>query len=270
MKEYDGLPNQMRWPLVSRPGYAPSPVAHKQNIIAMVGGPGQGVIAFRQDDGRIVWRAGEFSDVAPASPFLITIDGQEQLIVMSGDGMHGLDPNDGKPLWNHLFRTNWGIHASTPVWTPSDRLLFASSSYDNGARVVELVRSEGRTEPKELWFTNRMRVHFSNVLRLGDYYYGSSGDFGPAILTAIHARTGEIAWRDRTFAKASFLYADDKVILLDEDGNLALVTLSERGLSVLAKAQVATAVSWTVPTLVNKTLYLRDRVNITALDLGAR
>jgi len=101
-------------------------------------------------------------------------------------------------------------------------------------------------------------------------YFGSSGDFGPAFLTAIHARTGEIAWQDRTFAKASFLNLGGKAILLDEDGVLALVTLSADGLTVLAKAQVARAVSWTVPTLVGTTLYVRDRVNIMALDLGAR
>ena len=268
VKEYQAPPNQMRWAVP--PGYAPSPIAHKNNIIAMVGGPGQGVMAFRQDDGRVVWKSGEFTDIVPASPLLVTLDGEEQLVVTSGDGAHGFDPNDGKPLWSHGFPTQSGVNITTPIWSPEDRLLFLSAAYDGGTRVLQLVRSGGRTEVKELWFNNRMRVHFGNTLRLGDYFYGSSGDFGPAFLTAINARTGEIAWQDRTFSKASFLNADGKVILLDEDGTLALVTLSADGLEVLARAQVATATSWTVPTLVNGTLYVRDRVNIMALDVAAK
>ncbi len=39
-------------------------------------------------------------------------------------------------------------------------------------------------------------------------------------------RTGNIVWQDRSFPKVNFVYADGKLILLDEDGVLALVTLS--------------------------------------------
>jgi len=268
VKEYDAPPNQMRYAV--KPGYSPSPIAYKDTVIAMVGGPGQGVVAFRQEDGRIAWRSGEFSDIAPASPLLITLDGQEQLIASSGDGVHGFDPSTGKQLWEFLFPTKSGVNISTPVWCPDDRLLFLSAAYDGGTRVLQLAKSGNRTEAKELWFSNKMRVHFGNALRIGDYFYGSSGDFGPSFLTAIHARTGEIAWQDRGFSKVNFLSADGKVILLDEDGNLGLVTLSAEGIKVLARAPVAKATSWTVPTLIGQTLYLRDRVNIMAFDVGAR
>jgi hypothetical protein len=114
-----------------------------------------------------------------------------------------------------------------------------------------------------------MRVHFGNVLRIGDYFFGSSGDFGPSFLTAVNARTGQTAWQDRSFSKVSFVRAGDKVILLDEDGNLGLVTMSAEGLKILSRAQVSQAVSWTVPTLIGTTLYVRDRVNVMALDVGA-
>ena len=64
-----------------------------------------------------------------------------------------------------------------------------------------------------------MRVHIGTVIRLGDYVYASSGDFGPAFLTAVDLKTGKIAWQDRTFSRAQLLYADGKLIILDEDGN---------------------------------------------------
>jgi outer membrane protein assembly factor BamB len=268
VKEYGALPNQMRWAPVMA-GYAPSPLVYKDTVIAMVGAPDHGVMAFRQDDGRVVWSSRGFpDDITASSPLLVTLGGQEQLVVTSGDAVHGLNPADGAFLWTFPFPTKYGANMSTPVWSPQDGLLFLSAAYDGRSRVVELRRRDGRTEAKELWSNNKMRVHFSNVIRIGDHYYGSSGDFGPSFVTAIHARTGEVALQDRRFAKASFVRADGKVILLDEDGTLALVTLSPDTLTVLAQAEVASGVSWTVPTLVGRTVYLRDRLNIMALDLG--
>jgi len=267
VKEYDALPNQMRWAV--KPGYSTSPITYKDMVIAAVGGPDHGVMAFKQGDGRVVWSAGKFSDIAPASPLIITLDGEEQLVITSGDGVHGFDPNTGKPLWEHLFPTRAGVNISSPVWCPEDKLLFVSCAYDGGSHVIQLARAAGHTEAKELWFSNKMRVHFGNVLRIGDFFFGSSGDFGPSFLTAINAKTGQIAWQDRSFSKVSFVAADGKVILLDEDGNLGLVTMLAEGLKILARAPVATATSWTVPTLIGTTLYMRDRVNVTALDVGA-
>jgi outer membrane protein assembly factor BamB len=268
VKEYNALPNQMRWAV--KPGYSTSPIAYTDLVIASVGAPEHGVMAFRQDDGRVVWSAGKYSDIAPASPQIITLDGEEQLVVTSGDGVHAYDPKTGKPIWEHLVATRSGVNISSPVWCPDDRLLFVSCAYDGGSRVLQLTRSNGRTEAKELWFSNKMRVHFGNVLRIGDNFVGSSGDFGPSFLTAINARTGQVAWQDRSFSKASFVAADGKVILLDEDGNLGLVTMSPDGLKVLSRAPVTSATSWTVPTLIGTTLYLRDRVNILALGVGSQ
>jgi len=113
-----------------------------------------------------------------------------------------------------------------------------------------------------------MRVHKDNAIRIGDYIYGSSGDFGPAFFTAVEAKTGTILWQDRSFAKASFLYADGKFIILDEDGNLALATASPAGLKVHSKIGLLKNLAWTVPTLVGTKLFIRDRKTIMALDLG--
>ena len=63
------------------------------------------------------------------------------------------------------------------------------------------------------------------------------------------------------------MYVDGKLILLDEDGQLALTSLSPQGMKVLAKAAVLEHTAWTPPTLAGANLYLRDRRMIVALDL---
>ena len=115
-----------------------------------------------------------------------------------------------------------------------------------------------------------MRVHFSNSLRLGETILGSSGDFGPAFLTALDAETGQEQWRDRAFARAHMLYADEKLVIVDEDGDVAIASISNQGLEIHARQSVMSANSWTPPTLVDGILFVRDRKKIVALDLRRR
>ena len=249
-------------------GYTCSPLGYRDTIIVAVGGPGQAVAAFKADTGALVWKNGTF-EMSPASPILIDVDGQAQLVVFGGDQIVGMNPENGQTLWSHPHRTSYGLNISTPSWSSADRLLFTSSAYGTGSRALELRQAGGRTSVAEKWASPRVRIHFGSVIRLGDYVYGSSGDFGPAFLTALEMKTGRIAWQDRTFARAQLLYADGKLILLDEDGSLGLATISPQGLKVLARAPVLENVSWTAPTLAGTRLYVRDRKNVAAFDLGS-
>jgi outer membrane protein assembly factor BamB len=97
--------------------------------------------------------------------------------------------------------------------------------------------------------------------------YASTGHLGPAFFTAIDVKTGKMLWQDRSFSHATFLYADGKFIILDEDGMLGLATPTAHGLTVHSQIEIFKSRSWTIPTLVGRTLYLRDRKNIMALQL---
>ena len=249
-------------------GYTCSPLLYNGTIIVSVGGPGQAIAAFNQQTGAVVWKAGDF-EPSPASPILIDVDGQMQLVLFAGDKVAGLDPATGRTLWSHPHRTDWGLNISTPVWSPADHLLFVSSAYSTGSRAIELHQAAGKTTATEKWFSNRMRVHIGTVMRFDTYVVGSSGDFGPSFLTAVDLKTGKILWQDRSFSRAQLLFADNKLILLDEDGALGLATVSSQGLKVLARADVLTHLAWTPPTLAGTTLYVRDRRNIAAFRLGS-
>ena len=259
IKEY-GAPSPGR-------GYSCSPLLYNGTIIVTLGGPAQAVAAFNQQTGALVWKSGS-SEQAPASPMLIDVDGQPQLVVFGGDRVVGMNPSNGRTLWSHPHKTSWGLNISTPVWSPADHLLFVSSAYDTGSRAIELHQAAGKTTATEKWFNNRMRVHIGTVIRLGDYAYGSSGDFGPAFITAVDMKTGKVAWQDRSFSRAQLLYADGKLIVLDEDGNLGLATVSPGGLKVLARAPILEHLSWTPPTLAGTQLFVRDRKTIASFDLG--
>lgn len=231
-------------------GYACSPIAYRDTVIMMVGERGHAVMAFDQADGRVAWQAQDFTN-SPSSPVLITVDGQDQLVVFMADQIAGLDPSSGSLLWRHPHSTSYGLNISMPVWADGN-ILFLSSAYNGGSRALKLSQKAGKTTVTELWHTNRMRVHFDSVI--GNRVYGSSGDFGPAFINAVELETGNVLWQDRSFSRAQLLYADGKLIVLDEEGTLGLATIGPHGLNVLARAELMTEKAWTAPTLIGTRL----------------
>jgi len=260
-----GAPPRLIRPAV-KAGYAVSPLAYRDLILLQAGGAGQAVVALRQSDGSVAWKSGDFL-VSEASPILIDVGGQPQAVVFAAQAVYGLEPGSGRILWSHAHDTSGDMNNSTPIWG-ADNMLVISSGYNQGTRALRLTRKGEGTQVEELWFTTRLKIMFANALRLGDHLYATHGDFGPAVTTALDLRTGEVVWQERGFGRSSFVYADGKAIILDEDGDLALARLSPKGMSVLSQAHVFDTVSWTAPTLVGTTLYARDRAKVVALNVG--
>ena len=248
-------------------GYASSPIAFRETVIVPVGGTGKALMAFRQADGAVVWSRNDFGNVY-SSPILITVDGLEQLAVLMDGAVLAVNPHNGDMQWHVPFKADFSIAVATPVWGP-DNLLFVSSEYGGGTKVIELKRTGLQTKATELWSSNRLRLHHGNAMRIGDAIYFSSGGKGSqAILSAVDVRSGKIHWQERSIEKATFVWADQKLITLDQDGNLMIAHPSPQGFKIAAKAPLLTHLSWTPPVLVGTRLYIRDRRNMMAVDLG--
>jgi outer membrane protein assembly factor BamB len=253
-------------------GYAASPLRYRSGsrtlIITTAGGKGRGVVGIEAATGRVAWQSQDFEN-GYSSPILIDVDGRPEVVVFTYGDVAGLNPDTGALEWSHAHPADQGVNVATPIWG-TDGLLFISSAYNGGSRVLKLARKEGRVAVEEVWASKRIRVHFGNAVRLGQRVYASNGDFGAAPFAAIDVATGETVWRDRSVVRATIVGAGDKLILLDEEGTLALATPGDTGLTVHGKASVLESLAWTAPTLAGTTLYLRDRTQIVALDLSAR
>ena len=123
-------------------------------------------------------------------------------------------------LWSHPHDPGNDLNFNRRS-SATDNILFMSSAYRAGSRALRLAPKGEPTTVEELWFNGRVRFMFLNAIRIGDHVYGTSGDMGPAFLTAINIKTGQMAWQNRGFAQATLLHADGKAIILDEDGDLA-------------------------------------------------
>jgi len=248
-------------------GYAPSPVAFRDLVIVPVGGRGRALMAFNQADGKVAWSRNDWGNVY-STPALVKIGALDQLVALLDGAVIGVNPHNGDLQWSVPFKADYSIAISTPVVGP-DNLMFVSSEYGGGAKVFQLQLRGQQTTAKELWSSNRLRLHHGNAIRIGDAIYFSSGGKGSqAILSAVDARSGSILWQQRSIEKATFVYADRKMITLDQDGNLMIAYPSPQGFKIAAKAPIMSRLSWTPPVLVGTRLYLRDRASLMAVELG--
>jgi outer membrane protein assembly factor BamB len=248
-------------------GYASSPIAFRDLIIVPVGAKGKATMAFRQSDGSVAWAKGNIRSVY-SSPVLINVDGLEQVVLVMDGLIFGLNPLNGDLQWQIPFKADYGISVAMPVWCPGN-LLFVSAEYGGGSKMIHLTRNGQQTKAEEAWSSPRIRLHTGNAMWVdGAIYLTSGGKTSQAILTAVEASSGKILWQERSIQKATFVWADHKLITLAEDGALMLAHPSPRGFEVAAKSELLTRVAWTPPVLVGTKLYIRDRKSIMAVELG--
>ena len=241
-------------------GHAASPIRYKNALVVSAGR----FMAFKLENGDLIWDNWEV-EATYASPRIIRVDGRDQILAPLAGEIAGLDPADGRILWRQEHANQYKTILSSPVVMEQD-LVFVSAAWV-GSRGLKISWAGKESSAQEMWHNKKMQVAHSNALRVGDWIYASSGvqvDF----LSAINIKTGEVAWKERGLAMANLLYADGKFILLDEDGTLALASLTPEGATLHEKVQVLDQRTWTVPTLLDTRLFIRSRGSILALELG--
>ncbi len=246
-------------------GYSSSPVAYKNTVIALVGGKGASIVAFDQKTGDVAWKALDFKN-SFSSPRIFKVHGEDQLVTFMAGEAIGVDPNNGNLKWRYAIKNQWNQNVCMPVMADENHLFLSTNLV--GARGLKLTPDGDKTKVEELWSTRKVQFYHVTSVEDGGYVYGSSGGRGPSFVSAVNIKTGKIAWRQRGFSKANCIKADGRLIILDEDGVLALATATPEELTVHSKVELLDNPAWTVPTLVGKTLYVRDKKTVTALDLG--
>ncbi len=248
-------------------GYSANPTAYDGRVLVLVGGDKHAVVALNPEDGNVVW-ASDPGGVSYAQPVILRLAGRDHFVYFSPQGVVALDPATGKTLWKSPIDFNNGNHLTPAVACDDEHLWIGSQFGSGGGRLLRIQRREGELRAEKVWFDERLRASHWTMIRRGDFIYGSTGGNRVSFLSAFDWKTGKVAWKERGYHKAQALYADGKLLFLTEDGRLVLARVSPQRLEILAEAQVTTSVSWSLPTLIGTTLYLRDEEHVLALNLG--
>jgi outer membrane protein assembly factor BamB len=245
-------------------GMAAAPLIVDDTVIVLPGGSnGHSIVGYDRRTGKRAWAAlGDKQ--AYSSPMLVTLNGVRQLLVVSATRMMGVVPGDGTVLWEYPFATFNGINAAQPL-VIADNRVFVSASYGAGCAMVELSRDGDRFSVREVWRNNRMKNRFSgSVLRDGVIYGLDEG-----ILAALDAETGELKWKGGRYGYGQVLLAGNNLIVLTEDGDLALVRAAPDRHQELTRFPVLEGKTWNVPAIAGGYLLVRNLAEMAAFDLRA-
>ena len=211
--------------------------------------PNHRLIAMDKKTGEVIWFSGTKDlpyDTTYSAPSLVTIDGQRQLILGTGDGaIWGFQPRTGKPLWNYDFSLR-GIYA-TPLVVGN--LVFASHSeenvapYNNVMGAVAALKVSGtgdETKVEEQWKQIEVVCGYSEPVLIGDRLYVVDDR---CKMWIFDAETGEPIVERASFVssrqRSALLYADGKIYVLSENGRWAVVAPTEDGFEVLSKGSIS-------------------------------
>jgi outer membrane protein assembly factor BamB len=245
-------------------GVSTSPLVEGEHLVVDVGGAdGASIVAFDEATGKEAWRSGD-DRPGYSSPIAFTAAGVRQIVAFTGTRIASLAPSDGKLLWSATWRTAYEVNAATPVFVPPDRL-FVSSGYDHGATLFRLVKGDGGGIVAEtVWETRSMKNQFSSSVLHDGHLYG----FDDKTLRCIAVDGAETRWRAKGYGHGSLLVADGRLIVLADDGTLALVRATPEAHVAISAFRPLAGKTWAAPSLANGTLYVRDGRELVAFDVS--
>jgi hypothetical protein len=243
-------------------GFACSPLVAGDLLLLHTGAPGASILALDRETGYVRWKL--LDDPAGySSPVLGTLAGQRQVVFLTGTSLVGLEPEKGRLLWRFPFETPHEANAATPL--VRGNYVFVSAGYNQGCALVRVVKNnDDSLEARIVYKNNLMRNHFSSSVVYGEHIYGIDEGY----LTCLPLRKGRPrAWKEGKFHRGTLLVAGDHLIVLGENGNLALVEPTPEEYREKALYKVSDGRCWTVPALAQGRLYIRDDKSILCLDL---
>lgn len=244
-------------------GYSASALVVGDILIVDAGGAaGKGVVAFDKKKGEVKWTAIDSKSAHYATPVLVEIGGLQQILIARRE-----DPEivalglDGKTLWSHRGLAS-GI--ASPVWVAPDKL-FVSSANDGAGFLLKVKVEGGKVAVEELWRNAVLKSHFHAAIAVDGLLIG----FDNATLKCVDAATGTQKWAARGFGKGSVIEADGQLIVLADDGRVAIAPVSAEAFVSKGEFQATTGKSWTAPTVAGGRLFVRDFDEIVAYDIAA-
>jgi outer membrane protein assembly factor BamB len=200
-----------------------------------------------------------------SSPHLASIDGVEQLVMLSGGGATGVSPSDGKVLWEHAWAE--AVNIVQPAFAPNGDLLLAAGDAMGGLGIRRVAISHNGSQwgTQERWTTRGLKPYFNDFVVHKGYAFGFDG----SILSCIEIETGERKWKGGRYGAGQLVLLPDQdlLLVLSEEGELALVSATADQHKEIARFKAIEGKTWNHPVLVGDTLLVRNGEEMAAFRL---
>jgi outer membrane protein assembly factor BamB len=226
-------------------GLGASPVQTDEAIIWLADHDGPSyLIALSKQDGRTLWKTDRSPRRSWASPALVKIAGQPQVVCSSSGSVDGYDPDTGKLLWS--YDEVAGNTAATPLGFADGRFLVgASPGNEGGARVegakksnlaMSIAVADGKPIPEVLWRTEEVTPTFASPKVYAGHAYWINR---VGVVYCFDAQTGEQRYAERVKQScwATPIGAGDRLYLFGKDGITTVLAVGPQ-FKILAENQL--------------------------------
>lgn len=268
-------------------GRSGSPLLVGNRLFLPFGGrgpQGEPLIALDADSGDTLWTAGR-GEISYASPLLVELDGERQIVCVNEDHVAGYQLADGKQLWEHPWpgSSSGGANVSQPVVIDGQHLLL-SKGYGGGARLLRItsapvpdsveptiaasedasVTAPSDWQVSSQWADNRiLKTKFTSAVLHGSHVYGLSD----GILECVEAMTGQRQWKQGRYGHGQLLLAGEQLLVLSESGQLHLVAADPTQFRLLGQLSILTGITWNIPAFSDDLVVVRNGQQIACLRL---
>jgi outer membrane protein assembly factor BamB len=262
-------------------GASCSPLIEGDHVLVNVGAKGASIVAFHKDSGNVVWK--KLDDPASyAAPYAFGQGDQRQAVFLTGENVVSLSPKHGTVFWQYPFKDKANESSTTPVLVPklqlgNDGLLLVASSVTKGSVGLKLDSDGQKPKATKLWFNQKLACYFSTPVAVGDQLYMVNGlpgkkpgeFFGSAILRCVDAKNGNPLWEGPkvgTFHASLIRTGDNKLLLLEEGGDLVLVEPNAKAFKEVARSKICGS-TWSHAAISAGRLYIRDAKELICVEL---
>jgi hypothetical protein len=248
-------------------GFASSPLVVDDLVVVFAGGEkGKSLLAYHRKDGELAWSA-DGGKMSYCSAELAEIGGVTTLLFSSVRGLLGFDPSSGRELWQ-TGEAIEGTHSVQPHFVSLEslgqpRLLAVTPQ---GVAEHKIVNEEQPAFERG-WLSKDLKPDFNDFVVLDEHAYG----FDREIFACISLRNGKRAWKGGRYGHGQVVLLEDerKLIVLGEQGQLALLNATPKKLEELGQIKALEGKTWNHPVLVGRRLYCRNAEEMACYELAA-
>jgi outer membrane protein assembly factor BamB len=252
---------------------AASPLLEDDKVILAGGGSTQSFLAFYRNRTTAVlaWKTTVDERMTHASPVAATIHGVRQIIFLARNRLVAVSANTGVELWRYNVAYQTATGASPVV---CGNYVHHTAGYPLADAGVCRIDYDGGTDTfsavEEWRKTSALKTTWSTPLFYNGYIYGIYGHKadGTAALKCVNLLTGTEVWSQPNFGMGGLMRVGDKLVVLADYGDIAVVDATNAGYTEVARADMLDGKCWSSPVLSDNRIYARSTTEGVCFELS--
>jgi outer membrane protein assembly factor BamB len=241
-------------------GFVCSPLVDGEFVYVQAGAS---FVKLNKRTGELLWRTledkgGMWGSVF-SSPMFAELAGKRQLVVQTREKLAGVDPADGKVLWEQPVEAFRGMNILTPV-AYKDTIF--TSTYGGKTIGFKVAQTDGKFTVTEAW-KHKAQGYMSTPVVIDGVAYNH---LKSQRVMAIEVESGRELWTsDKSFGKYMSLVAQgDRILALDQRGQLFQFQANKEKFEQLGQRKLSDSETWAHLAVAGDQLFVRELNALTA------